>query len=468
MRSLFLGLVLLVSVAEAGKRKPPSPDPADTAAILLGRALQSDEAYTELATLCDTIGHRLSGTPALDRAIDWAAAELAADGLSVSREPVQVRRWVRGPASLRLVAPVADDLTLLALGDSVATPPGGLEADVLVVTSFEDLEARSDLARGRIVVWDVPFTDYGATVGYRYASATRASTHGAVASLVRSIAPTGHDTPHTGQQRYGDGVEPIPTAAISAETAERLHRMQDRGLTPRLALQIEARTEGEVTSHNVVGELRGRELPDEVVVLGCHLDSWDVGQGAQDDGAGCVTIMEAGALLASLPQAPRRTVRVVLYTNEENGLGGGRTYAAAHKGERIVAAVEDDTGSGAPLGFQVHALKAAPDPSEDPVEDPERAERVLAALQPHLPWLAPAGAGSLTPGGSGADIGPLVEQGTIGFGLAHDMTGYWPIHHTEADTFDKVDPALVKRNVAAMTVFAWILAELGPTGESTP
>lgn len=467
MRSTMCLLLTLSALAEAGRRPPPAPPAAETAATLLGRALQSDEAYRELEVLCDTIGHRLAGSESLDRAIAWGAAELAADGLTVTREPVQVRRWVRGPATLTLRSPTTLDLPLLALGDSVATAPGGIEADALVVSSFEELAARAAEVKGRIVVWDAPFTTYGETVGYRYAGASAASRHGAVASLVRSIAPHGLDTPHTGQQRYADDVTPIPTAAISLEAATHLHRLQQRGLTPRLHLDLQARSEEPVTSHNVVGELRGRELPDEIVVLACHLDSWDVGQGAQDDGAGCVTVMEAGALLAALPVAPRRTVRVVLYTNEENGLGGGRAYAEAHAGERIVAAIEDDTGSGAPLGFDVEALL----PGDQDAPDTLRADAVIQRLQPALPWLAPVGAASLQPGGAGADISPLVARGTLGFGLRHDLTGYWPVHHTAADTFDKVDPALVKRNVAAVTLLAFALAELvdlPPVSASAP
>ncbi|MCB9679911.1 MAG: M20/M25/M40 family metallo-hydrolase [Alphaproteobacteria bacterium] len=453
---LALALVLPLPAVAAKKKPVEAPDMAAVAAQLRDAALASDAAYEELRELTDTIGQRLSGTAALGRAVQWAAAELREDGLTVTLEPVTVPRWTRGTETAALMAPLSALMQVLALGGSVSTPANGLDAEVLVVTSFDDLAAHAAEAPGRIVVWDVPFTTYGQTVAYRYAGATEASKVGALASLVRSVTPVSLYTPHTGMQRYGDGVDPIPAAAITVEDAERLHRLQDAGLHPRVSLRLDARDAGVAPSHNVVGELRGRELPDEIVVLGCHLDSWDVGQGAQDDGAGCVTVMEAVARLAALPVAPRRTVRVVLYTNEENGLAGGRAYGDLHGEERIVAALEDDTGSGAPLGFGVSTLR--PD-GDDTAPDADRTARVIATLTPYLPWFAPLGADTLDSDGGGADIGPLMARGTIGLGLNHDMTGYWPVHHTEADTFDKVDPALVKKNVAAATLMAWILAE---------
>jgi carboxypeptidase Q len=449
-------LLLLALPALAAPRKPTqAPDPAATAALLLGQALSSDEAYEELRELCDDIGHRISGSPQLDAAIDWGMRRMTEDGLAVTLEPVDVPRWVRGPAKLELLPSraglAARELAILALGSSVSTPPEGIEAEVYVVSSFDAFDPAR--AKGKIVVWDAPFVGYGETVRYRGEGASVASRAGAVASLVRSVTDRSLYTPHTGNQRYAADVIPIPAAAITPEDAATLHRLQDHGSTPRLRLQLTATTEADVRSANVVGELRGRERPEEIVVLGCHLDSWDVGQGAQDDGAGCVTVMQAGALLAALPQAPRRTVRVVLFTNEENGLRGGKAYAAAHASERIVAAVEDDTGAGAPLGFSADLRDAKGDP------DPAAFARLQAALQPQLGWLRPVGAAHLEAGWSGADIGGVVENGALGFGLEHDMSGYWIIHHTDADTFEKVDPDLVRRNVAAMTVFAWALAE---------
>lgn len=454
--AIFRRALAAIALASPLAALAGSPDAAEVADRLLASALASGEAYDELRELCDTIGHRLSGSPQLAKAEAWAADRMRQDGLAVTLEPVEVPVWKRGSGRGRLLSPVEDDLAVLALGGSVPTPPGGVVAEVVVVSSFDELEARADEVAGKVVVFDAPFTSYGETVRYRYAAASAASRHGAQAALVRSVSPISLYTPHTGQQAYAEDVRPIPVAAITLEDAERMHRQADAGQAIRVQLQLSSGDAGTATAHNVVGELKGRDRPDEIVVLGCHLDSWDVGQGAQDDGAGCVTVMEAVAQLAALPEPPRRTVRAVLYTNEENGLAGALAYAEAHADEAIVAAVEDDSGSGAPLGFRVDVR------DDTGATDADGQRRVMRALDPYTGWLAGAGddATIVSPGGSGADVGQLVKTGrTVGFGLAHEMAGYWPIHHTEADTFDKVDPALVKRNVAALTVFSWILAE---------
>jgi Zn-dependent M28 family amino/carboxypeptidase len=444
-------LIALTGVA-LGARPVPAPDIDAVAADLLGAALASDEAYRELAGLCDGIGHRITGSPELDRAIDWGIAELTADGMTVRREPVTVPVWVRNGAKATLLGAHPRDLPILALGRSGATPPGGIDAEVVVVDSFAAYAALPDSAvAGRIVVWDVPFTDYGDTVAYRWSGAIEGAKRGAVASLVRSVTPISLNTPHTGVMGVEDGKTPLPAAALTIEDATALHRLAAAGPT-RIHLEIGAQAKPDGQSANTVGERLGREHPEEIVVLGCHLDSWDVGQGAQDDGAGCAIVMEAGALLAALPVAPRRTVRVVLYTNEESGGAGGKGYLAAHAGERHVGVLEADTGAGRPLGFRV-------DVGENQAPD-------LAGLARLKGWLAPLGATQLEPGGAGADVGPLVESGVPGLGLINDMTGYWPIHHTMADTFDKIDPMALRFNVAAVTLAAWWLAEGEPIGRT--
>jgi Zn-dependent M28 family amino/carboxypeptidase len=222
-------------------------------------------------------------------------------------------------------------------------------------------------------------------------------------------------------------------------------------------LQLGSHFEDDVLSHNVVGEVKGRELPDEIVVVGCHLDSWDVGHGAQDDGAGCVMAMQAGALIARLPQPPRRTVRVVLYTNEENGLRGGKKYAEVHSDqiENHVALIESDTGSGRPLGFRIDVRH----PEDNEAARDVRFQQVVAHLGPVQHLLSRIEAGELKASYSGADIGPSVSAGALGFGLSTDMTNYWPIHHTHADTFEKVDAKLLAHNTAAVTALTYWLAE---------
>ncbi len=463
---LTLCLLPPAGPADARKRrKEISPEEAlpSAAAELIGKALSSDRAWERLVELCDGIGHRLAGSPGLEKAVAWGEAVLREDGFeNVAAEPVVVPKWVRGDESARMLHPVDRPLAMLGLGNSVGTPPEGIEADVVVVGSFEGLEGLGEAVAGKIVLYDVPFTTYGATVQYRSKGADAASALGAAAVLVRSVTPTSLSTPHTGALRYRnpDTVRPLPAAAVSIEDAEAMHRLQDRGITPRVHLTMAAKMEGDAPSANVVGEIRGRTRPDEVVVLGCHLDSWDVGTGAQDDGAGCVVAMEAARLIGTMDRRPARTVRVVLYTNEENGLAGGRTYAADHADElpKHVAAIESDTGAGEPLGYRVQvSLPEGTELAEDTLHP--RQEAALGAMNDLAALLEPVGATTMEISYAGADISPLVKAGVPGLGLKHDMTGYWPIHHTQADTIDKIDPMALRRNVASMAVVAYALAD---------
>ena len=261
---------------------------------LIAEAQAGDAAWRRLAELTDTFGHRLSGSDSLERAIDWAVATMKADGLeNVRKEPVMVPKWVRGRESLELLAPIRQALPMLGLGNSTGTPPTGIEADVVVVRDFDDLNARAAGVKGKIVLFNVPFTNYGTTVTYRSTGPSQAAKLGAVAVLVRSVGPPGLRTPHTGATRYEAGLPQIPAAAITTEDADRFQRLQDRGVNVRARLSMEAHFEPDSQSYNVVGELRGRELPDEVVLVGGHFDSWDVGTGASDDGGGCIATWEA-------------------------------------------------------------------------------------------------------------------------------------------------------------------------------
>ncbi len=448
--------------AEAKPKPAPVPTLEQAAGDLIGRALVSDEAYEELVELCDRIGARFNGSPALERAVEWGSQRMADDGLNVHTEKITLPVWFRGDASAELISPTTRKLHPLALGGSVGTP--GLEAEVLVVSSFDDLELQKDKAAGKIVVFDVPFTDYGKTVRYRFGGASAAARHGAVAMLVRSITPESLDSPHTGAMRYADDAPKIPAVAITIEDATLLHRLQDRGVTPKIRLAMSSEMRPEAESANTIGDLPGRDPDAGVVVLSCHLDSWDVGQGAQDDGAGCVTVMAAAALIAELPVRPRRGIRVILYAGEEFGVAGGKSYFEQHKHEMstFFAALEADTGAGQPLGFTVDVRGVGSDPQLDG-EDPASAAATawtLAQLAPVGRLLDGIGAGVLEKGEAGTDIFPLVDHGVPGFGLHQDMSDYWPIHHTEADTVDKVDPVLLQKNVAATAVMAWALAEI--------
>ncbi|HEV2799015.1 MAG TPA: M28 family metallopeptidase [Pyrinomonadaceae bacterium] len=440
----------------AAEQKPaPLPPPRvridayrERAARIIGAALTSDRAYRRLAHLTDHIGHRLSGSTNLERAIQWALAEMRSDGLdNVRAEKVMVPHWVRGAESLELTSPFARNLTMLGLGNSVGTPPEGITAEAVVVRSFDELDALGAGVRGRIVVYNVPFTTYGATVQYRGAGASRAARHGAVAALVRSVTPVSLQTPHTGALNYAADQPRIPAAAITIEAAELLQRMHDRGERPTVRLKMEAKFLPDAESANVVAELKGTERPDEIVVVSGHFDSWDVGQGAHDDAGGCIVAWEAIRLLKELNLRPRRTIRAVLYTNEENGLRGGTAYRDAHRAElgKHVLAIESDSGIYRPLGFGLS--NAAPPQAR---ADLEEIGKLLAGIR----------AGRIAANGGGADIGPIMREGVPGASLDVDGTHYFDIHHTPADTLDKIDPQDLALCVAAMAVMAYTVADM--------
>ncbi|MGE0360540.1 MAG: M28 family peptidase [Vicinamibacterales bacterium] len=446
---LVAGLVAATTVSPTGQSAVPSRvAPYQEAASRLIAAAQADDfAWRRLAELTDTYGNRLSGSENLNRAIKWAVTTLKADGLAnVHTERVMVPRWVRGQENAVIVDPPEHPIAMLGLGGSVGTPPGGVEADVLVVKSFQDLDARAAEARGRIVLFNVPYTSYGETVQYRSGGATAAARHGAVASFVRAVGPMGLRTPHTGNMSYGEAAAKIPAAAIAAEDANRIQRLADRGLRVRVRLRMEARFESDVESANVFGEIVGRDHPNEIVLVGCHFDSWDIGTGASDDGVGCIVTWEALRLMKRLGLQPRRTVRLGLFTNEENGLRGGNAYRDAHKATAAdhVFALESDSGVFAPSRLGFSGSSAA------------------RAVIDHIgTLLAPLGMAEIGPGGGGADIGPIAQAGNVPM-MAYqgDATRYFTIHHTPADTVDRIAPEEVSQAAAAIAVVTYVVAEM--------
>ncbi|MEE8117718.1 MAG: M28 family metallopeptidase [Gemmatimonadales bacterium] len=413
---------------------------------IIDAALADSASYERLTELVDRFGHRFTGSESLERAIDWILGEMRRDGLdNVRGEDVLVPVWVRGEESAELLEPRRVDLPMLGLGRSVGTPPGGVTAEVLVVSSFDELEARATEARGKIVLFNVPFTSYGPTVRYRLGGAVAAARAGAVASLIRSVTPYSQLTPHTGAMRYADTVRRIPHAAITVEDAEMLHRMQRRGERIVVRLTMAADTLPDAVSRNVIGELRGTEQPDEIVVIGGHIDSWDVGQGAMDDGGGVVAAWEVIRLLHDLGLRPRRTIRVVGWTNEENGLRGALAYRDRHRDEleRHVLAIESDAGVFKPSGFGFRGSDAA--------------FEIVTAIGSLLDRIE---SGEIRRGGGGADIGPIMREGVPGMGLRVDGTRYFWYHHTAADTIDKLDPREMALCVATMAVMAYVVADL--------
>lgn len=416
----------------------------DVANRIIDAATANHDAYARLTELVDRFGARISGSVALEQAIDWVLVEMEKDGLDNPRtDPVMVPHWVRGEESLEMILPRPRALPMLGLGGSIATPPGGIRAEVLVVSSYEELEARADEAAGRIVLFDVPFTEYRQTVRYRSGGAIAAARVGAAASLIRSVTPYSLQTPHTGNSRYRDGVPKIPHAAITVEDAAMLHRFQDRGERIEVLLKMSAQTLPDALSRNVMAEIVGSEFPNEVVVLGGHIDSWDVGQGAMDDAGGVVAAWEAIRLMRELGLRPRRTIRAVGWTSEENGGSGGRAYAADHADEDHVLAMESDGGVFKPSGFGFTG-------SDEAFEIVTEIATLLERIE----------SGTITRGGGGADIGPLMATGVPGMGLNVDRTNYFWYHHTDADTVDKLDPDEVALSVATMAVIAYVVADM--------
>ena len=441
---------------------------AGPAARIISSALAGNDAYPKMLELCDDIGHRLSGSPELEQAIDWAVATMKADGQeNTHRELVMVPKWVRGRESATMVAPTRRPLAMLGLGMSVGTPPGGITAPVVCVRDEKELEALGDAVKGKIVLFNNPMppydleegAHYGTTVRFRGKGPRIAGARGALACLVRAVTAHSLRSPHTGATDYDDAKVKIPAAAISTEDAEMISRLLARGKQVKVRLNMEARSEGMVPSANAIGELRGREAPDEVVVIGGHIDSWDVGQGAMDDAGGCVIAMEAINVLRKLDMIPRRTIRVVLFTNEENGLNGGRQYAEDHAAELAnhVAAIESDSGIFAPKGFSLHC------------RDEHRQAIAVEQLRSIAKLLSPLGADRVREGYSGADVGQMHDSDAVLMGFLVEGSKYFNYHHSHADTLDKIDREELSQCVATMAVMAYVLADMPQRiGETSP
>jgi hypothetical protein len=422
----------------------------ETADKIIDAASRDSEGYDKLQYLCDRIGNRLSGSAALDKAIAWAAAQMKKDGLeNVSTPRVKTPHWVRGAESASIVEPVNRALTILGLGGSVATPKKGITAPVVTVASFDELEKKGRAGvEGKIVLYNVAYEGYGKTVAYRHGGASRAARLGAVAVLVRSITPVSLQSPHTGAMEYAADSPKIPAAAVTIEDALLIARLADAGNEVVAHLEMEAKTLPDADSANVVGEIVGREKPDEIVVMGGHIDSWDVGAGAQDDGSGIMTALEAAHILKQLGLRPRRTLRVVFWTNEENGLAGGKAYRES-VGDQIrnhVAAIEMDGGAERPVGFGF--------------TEGSKSDSGLARVKEIGRLLEKIDAGSVLTGGGGADIGPLMHDGVPGLSLRTVGTHYFDWHHTRSDTVDKVKPEDFRLNIAAMAVMGYVLADM--------
>ncbi len=440
---------------------PLPPLVVEAAALLSEVGVTDRTAWERLAFMADEFGTRLSGSDGLEETIDWAVATMEADGLAnARREAVMVNRWERGAESATVVRPRKKALYMLGLGNSVGTPRRGVKAEVVLVPDVAAIDRLGEAAKGKIVAvtqampaydYEHDTSHYGEAVQPRIHAASRAAKLGAKAVLIRSVTATNYRLPHTGTLRYAEDAPKIPAAALSPEDMMYLQRVAQRDQKIEVLLKMEARNLPDRESANAVAELPGRTHPEEVVVIGCHLDAWDVGDGAHDDGAGCMMAMEAARVLKALGIQPARTIRVVLFTNEENGGAGGRGYFEAHKQEPHVAAIEADSGSFAPKGFGVGA-------SQEDVD----------ALSPYAPLFEELGAAQFTVGGGGADIAPLVNNGVLGVAVRPEGSEYFDLHHSPADTVDKVSPEHLQRNAMAMALMALILAERPLPEGATP
>jgi hypothetical protein len=469
MRSFHFAaaVVTVLSIQAAVAADLPAPkdvalDPAVLAEIR-DAALQTDWAYQQLGDLADGIGPRLSGSLQAEAAVAQVAAALKAAGLKVSLQPVKVPHWVRGEEQGELIAyagrpeGIVQKLHLTALGGSAATPAIGLSAPVLVVKSFAELDAHAAEAKGKIVLLSIPYDQHLADNGYagqaygqagepRFRGPAAMARLGAVAALVRSVGGADYRLPHTGTTVWDDDGSRIPAAALSAEDAMLVERLAAKGpLTMHLTLTPQ--TLPDADSHNVFGDLVGREKPEEIVVVSGHLDSWDLGTGAMDDGLGVTAAMGAVALLKSLNLQPRRTIRAIAWMNEENGGRGGKAYFDSVKDALPTqsAVIESDSGLGVPLGVLASINSA----------DAKKLKPVLDALRP-----IGAGVMERREGEVGADIALLQKAGIPGFAPLSDSRHYFDYHHTAADTYDKISPQAMQHLVAVLAVLSYALAEM--------
>jgi hypothetical protein len=429
-----------------------------------GAALASDYALKQVSYLSNNIGPRLSGSAQAGAAVEYVAGEMRRLGCEVTLEKVMVPHWVRGEETASLVgwpgqsSGTTQKVVLTALGGSVATPPEGLTADVVVVSGFDELNALGrERVAGKIVLYNVKFDDrmakqgygeeaYGQAVVYRGRGASAAARLGAVASLIRSVGGAQFRLPHTGSTRYAADAPKIPAAALAGEDADMIAALAAQG-TVRMHLLLTPRTLPDAESYNVIADYKGSEHPEQIVIVSGHLDSWDLGTGAIDDAAGVAVAMQAIQLLKQLNLRPRRTIRMIAWMNEENGLAGGRAYAKDYAAELAnhIAAIESDRGAGHPLGFAAKASAPA-----------------IEMLAPVSKVLEGSGSGlsRREQESPEADITPMAVAGVPAFGLWQDSRTYFDYHHTSADTFDKVSPGELSENAAVMAVLAYALAQM--------
>jgi len=454
MKTIFISFLLLLSLSAFSQT-------SDEAAIkqIFDLALSKGKSYEMLYDLSVNVGPRLSGSPGAAAGVEWSRNAMKQLGFdSVWLQPVMVPHWVRGEKEIgRIISKRAGTLTVnvCALGGSIGTGSSGISANIIEVKSFDELKTLGAKGvQGKIVFFNRPmdptkintFGGYGGAVDQRANGASEAAKLGAIAVLVRSMGSNLEDYPHTGGMRYAPNVAKIPALAISTRHAELLSQQLKDEKDLVFYMKNSSETLEDAPSFNVIGEIKGSEFPDEIIVVGGHLDSWDLGQGAHDDGAGCVQSIEVLRLFKTMGYKPKRTIRAVMFMNEENGLRGGIKYAqeAERKKEKHLAAIESDRGGFVPRGFTV--------PTEEKAKERVRSWK---------PLLEPYGLSDFTQEGGGADIGPLATQGVALLGFLPDSQRYFNYHHTAEDTIDKVDKRELELGSASMAAIVYLIDKYG-------
>jgi hypothetical protein len=425
---------------------------ADTLKMFFQNALQHETAYRWLQELCEK-GHRLSGSPSSYKAVDWAVATLKEAGLDkVWTQEFDVPHWVRGEERA-VILQNGRELNVTALGGSVGTL-GWVPGEVVEIMNWDELDALGENLKGKVVFYNRPMDPtfmetgmgYGTAVDQRWAGAMRAGAYGAVGVIVRSVTTRHDDFPHTGSMGYVDTIPKIPALGISTNDADELSAMLSTGDKLDVKMFLSCHQRPDTVGYNVIGEITGSQFPDEIIVVGGHLDSWDLGTGAQDDGAGCVQSMEVLKQFIDLGIRPKRTIRVVLFANEENGLRGARHYAAVakEKEEFHMLGIESDGGGYSPQGFRIQG-----------------SDEAVAYIRSYRELFAPFGMFKFVKSGSGADVGRLKTDRNIMLGLHVDGSRYFDVHHTSQDNIDHVNPRELELGTAAMSAMIFLIDRNG-------
>ena len=413
---------------------------------IIAEAMSDSTAFNRLSYLCDTFGPRLSGSKNLEDAIDWIIREMKYDGLqNVVGERVRVPVWLRGKESVTLLRPFEKEMEILGVGGSIGTPKSGITSDVIVVRDFSELEQKKNQLKGKVVLFNVDYSNYGDVLKYRYSGASEAAKYGARGSLLRSITPWSVHTPNTGLLAYNNGLKKIPYASLTVEDAMMMQRLYDRGQKMTIKMQMSSKLVSDRWSRNIIAELRGSTYPDEIVLLGGHIDSWDVGQGAHDDAGGCLASWEAVRLIKKLNFKPKRTIRCVLWTNEENGGRGSIAYRDMHLDEldKHIVTIVSDMGVFAPEGFAFSGSA--------------KSKKVIEKISV---LMKPINANKLIENGRTSDVLILNGEGIPSLSLFVDNPKYFLYQHSSADTFDKVDFHEFNKCVSALSIMAYVIADL--------